>query len=104
MPEMQPCRLERLRSGARPQLLGVQRIVNPSGLSRCESLPEVVENIEIIEQFMLLKILQKHGTTVDDLPGGWNPLIASVHNGRLWACEYGRTSVVAYLRVSSFLA
>jgi hypothetical protein len=99
-------------------------------------------------QIKLLKILLKHGASIDGLRGGWNPLIAALHNGRgeaaaflagrgasldlegaagvgrlavvssffkkhgglkstatnaqmesgfLWACEYGRTSVVALL-------
>jgi hypothetical protein len=99
-------------------------------------------------QVMLLKILLKHGASVDGLPRGWNPLIAALHNGRgeaaeflakrgarldlegaagtgrldvvkgffkkdgslkanatkaqmesgfMWACEYGRSQVVAFL-------
>jgi hypothetical protein len=99
-------------------------------------------------QIKLLKILLKHGASVDGLPGGWNPLCAALHNGRgdaaaflakcgarldlegaagvgrlevvkgffkkdgclkasatkaqmelgfMWACEYGRTGVVAFL-------
>jgi ankyrin repeat protein len=99
-------------------------------------------------QIGLLETLLKHGASMDGLPGGWNPLIAALHNGRgeaaaflarrgatldlegaagtgrldvvkgffkkdgglkakatkaqmesgfIWACEYGRTSVVAFL-------
>jgi ankyrin repeat protein len=99
-------------------------------------------------QIALLEILLDYGASVDGLPGGWNPLIAALHNGRgkaaeflarrgarldlegaagvgrldvvkgffkkdgslkanatkaqmesgfMWACEYGRTSVVAFL-------
>jgi ankyrin repeat protein len=99
-------------------------------------------------QIALLKILLDYGASVDGIPGGWNPLIAALHNGRgmaaeflakhgarmdlegaagtgqldrvkrffkkdgslkagatrlqmesgfLWACEYGRTQVVAFL-------
>ena len=99
-------------------------------------------------QIKLLKILLKYGASVDGLRGGWNPLIAALHNGRgeaaaflakcgarlglegaagvgqldvvkrffkrdgnlkagataeqmesgfMWACEYGHTSVVAFL-------
>ena len=99
-------------------------------------------------QIQLLKLLLKHGASVDGLSGGWNPLIAALHNGRpdaavflakrgarldlegaagvgrldavqgffkkdgglkasataeqmesgfIWACEYGRRSVVIFL-------
>ena len=99
-------------------------------------------------QIALLKILVKHGASLDGLAGGWNPLIAALHNGRpeaaaflarcgarldlegaagvgrldivkgffkkdgalkvnatkaqmesgfMWACQYGRISVVAFL-------
>ena len=99
-------------------------------------------------QIGLLEKLLEAGATVNGLPGGWNPLIAALHNGRgdaaeflanrgarldlegavgtgrldvvkgffkkdgklkanattkqmeagfEWACEYGRTSVVAFL-------
>jgi hypothetical protein len=99
-------------------------------------------------QIKLLKVLLKHGASVEGIPGGWNPLCAALHNGRgeaaaflakcgacldlegaagvgrldvvkgffkrdgslkvratielmesgfMWACEYGRTSVVAFL-------
>jgi ankyrin repeat protein len=99
-------------------------------------------------QIALLKILLKHGASVDGLRGGWNPLIAALRNGRpeaaaflarcgarldlegaagvgrldlvkgffkkdgalkvnatkaqmefgfMWACQYGRISVVAFL-------
>lgn len=99
-------------------------------------------------QIPLLEILLGHGASVDGLPGGWNPLIAALHNGRgdaarflaehgarvdlegaagtgrldvvksffdedgnlkanatktqmesgfAWACEYGHSSVVAFL-------
>jgi ankyrin repeat protein len=99
-------------------------------------------------QIGLLKMLLKYGASVDGLSGGWNPLIAALHNGRpeaaeflakrgarldlegaagtgrldvvkdffrkngrlkanatraqmesgfIWACEYGRTGVVAFL-------
>jgi len=99
-------------------------------------------------QTPLLDILLKYGASVDGIPGGWNPLIAALHNGRgeaaahlakrgarldlegaagvgrleavksffnedgnlkanatktqmesglMWACEYGRTSVVDFL-------
>ncbi len=99
-------------------------------------------------QIPLLDILLKYGASVDGIPGGWNPLIAALHNGRgeaaahlakrgarldlegaagvgrleavksffnedgnlkanatktqmesglMWACEYGRTSVVDFL-------
>jgi Ankyrin repeats (3 copies) len=99
-------------------------------------------------QIKLLKILLKYGASIDGLRGGWNPLIAALHNGRgeaaaflakqgarldiegaagvgrldvvkgffkkdgslkasattaqmesafMWACEYGRTRVVAFL-------
>jgi hypothetical protein len=33
-------------------------------------------------QTRLLRILLKHGASVDGLSGGWNPLIAALHNGR----------------------
>jgi hypothetical protein len=33
-------------------------------------------------QLRLLDILLEHGASVDGLPGGWNPLIAALHNGR----------------------
>ena len=99
-------------------------------------------------QIPLLDILLEHGASVNGLRGGWNPLIAALHNGRgkaaahlakrgarmdleaaagvgrldvvktfvnedgslkanatkarmesgfMWACEYGRTSVVDFL-------
>jgi ankyrin repeat protein len=99
-------------------------------------------------QAELLGILLEYGASVDGLPGGWNPLIAALHNGRgeaaaflarrgarldlegaagvgqldavqrffkkdgsrkasatkaqmesgfIWACEYGRMPVVAFL-------
>jgi hypothetical protein len=99
-------------------------------------------------QIALLKILLAYGASVDGLGGGWNPLVAALHNGRgdaaaylarrgarldlegaagvgrldvvkgfvkrdgslksgatrtqmesgfAWACEYGRTRVVAFL-------
>ena len=99
-------------------------------------------------QIKLLEILLQYGASVDGLPGGWNPVIAALHNGRgqaaeflakrgarldlegaagvgrldavkrffkkdgslkaiatksqmesgfMWACEYGRTPVVAFL-------
>jgi ankyrin repeat protein len=99
-------------------------------------------------QIRLLKLLLEYGASVDGLPGGWNPLIAALHNGRpdaaaflakcgarldlegaagvgrlevvkgffkkdgslkaratvaqmqsgfLWACQYGRARVVAFL-------
>jgi hypothetical protein len=99
-------------------------------------------------QLSLLKVLLKHGASLNGLAGGWNPLIAALHNGRpeaaaflakrgarldlegaagvgrldvvklffkkdgsmkasatkaqmeagfIWACEYGRRSVVAFL-------
>jgi len=99
-------------------------------------------------QIALLDILLKYGASVDGIPGGWNPLIAALHNGRgeaaahlakrgarldlegaagvgrleavksffnedgnlkanatktqmesglMWACEYGRASVVDFL-------
>jgi len=99
-------------------------------------------------QIPLLDILLKYGASVDGIPGGWNPLIAALHNGRgeaaahlakrgarldlegaagvgqleavksffnedgnlkanatktqmesglMWACEYGRASVVDFL-------
>ena len=99
-------------------------------------------------QTPLLDILLKYGASVDGIPGGWNPLIAALHNGRgeaaahlakrgarldlegaagvgrleavksffnkdgnlkanatktqmesglMWACEYGRASVVDFL-------
>jgi ankyrin repeat protein len=90
-------------------------------------------------QIALLEILLAYGASVDGAPGGWNPLLAALHNGRpeaaeflarrgarmdlegaagvgrldlvqkvdatqeqmengfLWACEYGRTSVVEFL-------
>ena len=99
-------------------------------------------------QIKLLEILLEYGACVDGLPGGWNPLIAALHNGRgeaaeflakrgarldlegaagvgrldavkrffkkdgdlkaiatkpqmelgfVWACEYGRTPIVAFL-------
>jgi hypothetical protein len=99
-------------------------------------------------QIGLLKILLKYGASVDGLAGGWNPLLAALHNGRgdaaaflarggarldlegaagvgrldvvkgffkkdgslktgattaqmesgsMWACEYGRSRVVAFL-------
>jgi ankyrin repeat protein len=99
-------------------------------------------------QIALLQILLDYGASVNGIPGGWNPLIAALHNGRgdaaaflakrgarmdlegaagagrldvvesffkkdgilranatksqmesgfAWACEYGRTSVVAFL-------
>jgi ankyrin repeat protein len=99
-------------------------------------------------QIRLLEILLDYGASVDGLAGGWNPLIAALHNGRgdaaeflarrgarldlegaagvgrldvverffkrngdlkaratrpqmesgfMWACEYGRSPVVAFL-------
>jgi ankyrin repeat protein len=99
-------------------------------------------------QMPLLDMLLNYGASVDGLPGGWNPLIAALHNGRgeaaahlarrgarldlegaagvgrlavvktffneagrlkanatktqmeagfMWACEYGRASVVNFL-------
>jgi hypothetical protein len=33
-------------------------------------------------QIPLLDVLLKHGASVDGIPGGWNPLIAALHNGR----------------------
>jgi len=33
-------------------------------------------------QIALLDILLKYGASVDGIPGGWNPLIAALHNGR----------------------
>jgi ankyrin repeat protein len=99
-------------------------------------------------QIPLLRILLRYGASVDGLPGGWNPLVAALHNGRgdaalflskrgarmdlegaagvgrldlvkgffktdgslktsatkaqmesgfMWACEYGRARVVAFL-------
>jgi ankyrin repeat protein len=99
-------------------------------------------------QIALLEILLDYSASVDGLPGGWNPLIAALHNGRgqaaeflanrgarmdlegaagvgrldvvkrffkkdgglkanatkaqmesgfMWACEYGRTNVAAFL-------
>jgi ankyrin repeat protein len=99
-------------------------------------------------QIRLLKILLRYGASVNGVTGGWNPLIAALHNGRgeaaaflakrgalldmegaagvgrldvvkrffkrdgslkasatraqmeagfMWACEYGRTRVVAFL-------
>jgi len=33
-------------------------------------------------QIPLLDILLKYGASVDGIPGGWNPLIAALHNGR----------------------
>lgn len=93
-------------------------------------------------QIELLETLLEHGASVDGAPGGWNPLLAALHNGRpqaaeflarrgarldlegaagvgrldlvktflkgdatkaqmdngfLWACEYGRNSVVEFL-------
>jgi ankyrin repeat protein len=33
-------------------------------------------------QIPLLDILLEHGASVNGLPGGWNPLIAALHNGR----------------------
>ena len=99
-------------------------------------------------QTPLLDILLKYGASVNGIPGGWNPLIAALHNGRgeaaahlakrgarldlegaagvgrleavksffnedgnlkanatktqmesglMWACEYGRASVVDFL-------
>jgi ankyrin repeat protein len=99
-------------------------------------------------QIRLMKILLRYGASVDGLRGGWNPLIAALHNGRgeaaaflakrgarldlegaagvgqlnvvkgffkkdgslkasattaqlesgfMWACEYGRSQVVAFL-------
>jgi hypothetical protein len=99
-------------------------------------------------QIALLATVLDYGASVNGLPGGWNPLVAALHNGRgeaarflaqrgarldlegaagvgrlnavksffkkdgslkanatraqmelgfMWACEYGRTSVVAFL-------
>jgi hypothetical protein len=39
-------------------------------------------------QIKLLKTLLKHGASVDGLSGGWNPLIAALHNGRGEAAEF----------------
>src|SRR5262245_5871991 len=33
-------------------------------------------------QIPLIDILIKYGASVDGIPGGWNPLIAALHNGR----------------------
>src|SRR5438093_4660263 len=33
-------------------------------------------------QIPLLDLLLKQGASVDGIPGGWNPLIAALHNGR----------------------
>jgi len=33
-------------------------------------------------QIALLDILLQHGASVDGIPGGWNPLVAALHNGR----------------------
>ena len=33
-------------------------------------------------QIPLIDILLKYGASVDGFPGGWNPLIAALHNGR----------------------
>jgi ankyrin repeat protein len=33
-------------------------------------------------QIELMEILIDHGASVDGIPGGWNPLIAALHNGR----------------------
>jgi ankyrin repeat protein len=33
-------------------------------------------------QIALLDILLQHGAAVDGIPGGWNPLVAALHNGR----------------------
>jgi ankyrin repeat protein len=33
-------------------------------------------------QIELMDILIDHGASVDGIPGGWNPLIAALHNGR----------------------
>jgi ankyrin repeat protein len=33
-------------------------------------------------QIELLEILIKHGASINGLPGGWNPVIAALHNGR----------------------
>jgi len=99
-------------------------------------------------QISLLDLLLKYGASVEGIPGGWNPLLAALHNGRgaaaahlasrgarldlegaagvgrldvvksffnndgglkanatkaqmeaglMWACEYGRASVVDFL-------
>jgi hypothetical protein len=99
-------------------------------------------------QLPLVDLLLKHGASLEGLPGGWNPLLAALHNGRgaaaallakrgakldlegaagvgrldvvksfftktgglkppatktqmemglMWACEYGRASVVTFL-------
>jgi hypothetical protein len=39
-------------------------------------------------QIELLETLLDHGASVDGVPGGWNPLIAALHNGRPQAAEF----------------
>jgi len=39
-------------------------------------------------QLELLRTLLDAGASVDGVPGGWNPLIAALHNGRQSAAEY----------------
>jgi ankyrin repeat protein len=51
-------------------------------------------------QIPLLEILLDYGASVDGIPGGWNPLIAALHNGRghaaAWLAKHGaRTNLEA---------
>jgi hypothetical protein len=39
-------------------------------------------------QLGLLEILLAYGASVDGLPGGWNPLVAALHNGRGDAAQF----------------
>jgi ankyrin repeat protein len=39
-------------------------------------------------QIELLEILLEYGASVDGIPGGWNPVIAALHNGRGDAAEF----------------
>jgi hypothetical protein len=39
-------------------------------------------------QNALLEILLHHGARIDGLPGGWNPLLAALHNDRPEAAEF----------------
>ena len=39
-------------------------------------------------QIPLLQLLLDHGASIDGAPGGWNPLIAALHNGRPEAAEF----------------
>jgi ankyrin repeat protein len=39
-------------------------------------------------QIKLLETLLKHGASINGLPGGWNPVIAALHNGRGNAAAY----------------